>query len=199
MIRVMFLNETNYYDVVFTRTNDHVVTLRGNVSLLNNPNTSGFYTYKANTDAQLGDFTAYTTVYRVTDDYIQYSNDGSKWEAPPEPTRDIILAVHWDDTDNADGVRPNSVTVTINDTDELVFTEENGWQIVIPKVPISRNVIITAAKEVEDYTATVYGQHVVYYHEYIDMTPSLEERVADAEDAIIELYDLVSTTLGEEE
>lgn len=197
MIRIMFVNETDYRDVAFTRTSEHVVTLRGDVLLLNNPNTAGFYTYKKSADVLLGDFTKYTTVYRIADDFIQYSDDGSVWEAPPEPTRDIVISVQWDDTANADGVRPNSVTVTIDNTDELVFTEENDWRVVVSKVPTSRNVTITAAEAVEDYTTTICGTSVIYHHEYVDPTPSLEERVTDVEDAIIELYDLI--LMAEEE
>lgn len=195
----MFVNETDYHDVAFTRTGEHIVTLRGDVSLLNNPNTAGFYTYKKSADILLGDFTKYTTVYRIADDFIQYSDDGSKWEAPPEPTRDIILSVYWDDTNDADALRPDIVTVITDEAEEIVLTAEAGWTVVIPNVPISRNINIISAEEVEEYTHTIQEHAVLYYHEYIDPSPSLEERVADTEDAIIELYDLVLTVLGEEE
>lgn len=195
MIRIMFVNETYYRSVAFTRTNEHVVTLRGDTVLLNNPNTAGFYTYKKDADVMLGDFTKYTTVYRIADDFIQYSDDGSKWEAPPEPTRDITLSVYWDDADNADALRPDSVTVTTDAVEEIVLTEKDGWTALIPNVPISKNINIISAEEIEEYTCTIQEYVVSYYHEYIDPTPSLEERVTDAEDAIIELYDLVLTVL----
>lgn len=198
MIRIKFSNETDYRSVAFTRVNEHVVTLKGDTEIVRASNTSGFYTYKTTSDVLLGDFTDYTTVYRVTDEFIQYSNDGSKWEAPPEPVRDVYLSVQWDDANDADGIRPEYVTVAINDAEEITLTAENSWCTVIPGVPISKDITITSAEELEDYVLTFCGQSVVYYHEYIDPAPSLEERVTDTEDAIIELYDLVLTTLGKE-
>lgn len=199
MIRIMFVNKTDYHAVSFTRTSEHVVTLRGDVTLLNNPNTTGFYTYKESADVLLGDFTKYTTVYRIAEDFIQYSDDGSVWEAPPEPARDVVLTVHWDDANDADGIRPEYVTVAINDAEEITLTAENGWCAVLSEVPISKDITITSAEALEDYVLTLCGQSVVYYHEYIDPAPSIEERVTDVEDAVIELYDLLLTTMEGEE
>lgn len=193
MIRIKFSNETYYHNVAFTRVNEHVITLKGDTKLLSVSNTSGFCTYKATSDVLLGDFTDYNTIYRITDEFIQYSNDGSKWEAPPEPTRSIILQVQWNDADNADGIRPGSVTITTSDGEAITLTAENDWHTVLSEVPISKDITIISTEDIDGYTITIYGTCVVCYHEYIDPTPSLEERVENAEDAIIELYDLITT------
>lgn len=192
MIRIKFLNETCYHSVAFTKLNEHVITLKGDTKLLNASNTSGFCTYKATSDVMLGDFTDYNTVYRITDEFIQYSNDGSKWEEPPEPTRNIMLQVQWDDSDNADGKRPDSVTITTSDGESIILTAEDEWSAVFSEVPISKDITITAVESIDGYVTTIYGTRVVYYHEYIDPIPSIEERVENAEDAIIELYDLIT-------
>lgn len=73
MIKIKYNDETEYRDVSFSKLSDHVVSLK------NSPqNTSGFLTFRMNGD-QLGDFSSYTTVYRVLTDEVQYSNDGSVW------------------------------------------------------------------------------------------------------------------------
>lgn len=195
MIRIKFVNETDYHTVSFTRVSEHLVTLRGSAQMLNTLNTSGFYTYKQSSDVLLGDFTAYTTVYRVFEDCVQYSDDGSVWEAPPEPVRDVTLCAKWDDVNNIDGVRPERVRIIVNEVDEVVLTAEHDWCTTFTSVPFSKDVTITSAEAVEGYTVTLCGQAVVYYHEYVDPFPSLEERVTDAEDAIIELYDLVLSAM----
>ena len=50
-------------------------------------NNSGFKTYRMSGE-QLGDFSDYTTTYRLLDNEVQYSNDGSVWVEPEpyEPT-----------------------------------------------------------------------------------------------------------------
>jgi hypothetical protein len=192
MIRVKFTNETIYHNVSFTRTEEHVVTLKGSDALLQKSNTSGFCTYKSHTDTQLGDFTNYNTVYRVTDTFIQYSDDGSTWE---EPTRSVELNVQWDDANNADGLRPDSVVVVVNNEQEVAITAKEDWTTVLKNIPVSNPITVTATTEIEEYAFEILEQTVIYTHECVDIMPSLEERVTDAEDAIVELYDLFLTTM----
>ena len=47
-------------------------------------NNSGFTTYKLS-GKQLGDFSDYTTIYRLLDGEVQYSNDGSVYVEPKAP------------------------------------------------------------------------------------------------------------------
>ena len=81
MIKIKFNNSDNFHEVEFSR-NGNIVSLKGATE-----NNSGFKTYRMSGE-QLGDFSDYTTTYRILDDEIQYSNDGSVWNEPEpyEPT-----------------------------------------------------------------------------------------------------------------
>ena len=82
MIKIKYNNTEIFHEVEFSRT-EHTVTLKG----ITEKNTSGFKTYRLSGE-QLGDFSGYTTTYRILDDEVQYSNDGSVWteSKPYEPT-----------------------------------------------------------------------------------------------------------------
>lgn len=81
MIKIKFNDSAGYHTCEFSRMSDHVVTL-GKCAV---QNTSGFSTYRMSGE-QLGDFCYYATVYRVLDDAVQYSDDGSVYVEPqPEP------------------------------------------------------------------------------------------------------------------
>lgn len=78
MIKIQFNNDKEtFYDIGFNRAG-HVVTLNG----ITEQNTSGFTTWRMDGITQLGDFSAFTTVYRVLDKAVQYSDDGSVWVEP---------------------------------------------------------------------------------------------------------------------
>ena len=82
MIKIKFNNKENFEEVKFSR-NENIITLKG----INEENNSGFKTYSMSGE-QLGDFSDYTTTYRILDGEVQYSNDGSVWVEPTpyEPT-----------------------------------------------------------------------------------------------------------------
>ena len=81
MIKIKYNNQENFEEVTFSKTGN-IVSLKGAAE-----NNSGFKTYRMSGE-QLGDFSNYTTTYRILDDEIQYSNDGSVWVEPTpcEPT-----------------------------------------------------------------------------------------------------------------
>ena len=83
MIKIKYNNQENFEEVTFSKT-DNIVSLKGATE-----NNSGFKTYRMSGE-QLGDFSDYTTTYRLLDDEVQYSNDGSVWVEPEthpyEPT-----------------------------------------------------------------------------------------------------------------
>lgn len=79
MIRIKYINQSIYEEVTFARVNDHIVALKGATE-----NNSGFTTYKSSGE-QLGDFSDYTTTYRLLDGEVQYSNDGSVYVEPQTP------------------------------------------------------------------------------------------------------------------
>ena len=79
MIKIKYNNSNIFEEVKFSKT-DNIVSLKGTTE-----NNSGFKTYRLSGE-QLGDFSDYTTTYRLLDDEVQYSNNGSVWVEPtPQP------------------------------------------------------------------------------------------------------------------
>ena len=83
MIKIKYNNQENFEEVTFSKIGN-IVSLKGTKE-----NNSGFKTYRMSGE-HLGDFSDYTTTYRLLDDEVQYSNDGSIWVEPEihpyEPT-----------------------------------------------------------------------------------------------------------------
>jgi len=79
MIKIKFNNTEQFIDVAFSRLNNNIVELLGDVPAA----TTGFTTWRLNGKRQLGDFSDFTTIYKVLDDGIQFSNDGSVFEETP--------------------------------------------------------------------------------------------------------------------
>lgn len=85
MIKIKFNNKTTFEDVEFSRT-ENTVILKG----ITEENTSGFTTWRKDGKTQLGDFSDFTTVYKVDGDSVSYSNDGSIYVEPPKPTEEEL-------------------------------------------------------------------------------------------------------------
>ena len=83
MIKIRYNNRNSFEEVSFYR-NGNLVTMTPTT-----PNKSGFTTYKLSGE-QLGDFSDFTTVYRVDGDSVTYSNDGSVYVEPPKPTEEEL-------------------------------------------------------------------------------------------------------------
>ena len=84
MIRIRYNNKNTFEDVNFTR-NGNLVTMSPTT-----PNPSGFTTWKLDGKTQLGDFSDFTTVYKVDGESVTYSNDGSVYVEPPKPTEEEL-------------------------------------------------------------------------------------------------------------
>ena len=84
MIKIKYNNKNEYEEVTFYR-DDNIVTMYPTT-----PNTSGFTTWKLNGKTQLGDFSDFTTVYKVEGNSVTYSNDGSIYVEPPKPTEEEL-------------------------------------------------------------------------------------------------------------
>ena len=88
MIKIKYNNSTNFEEVTFSKIGN-IVSLKGATE-----NNSGFTTYRMSGE-QLGDFSDFTTTYRLLDGEVQYSNDGSVYAEPtfseqpsdPHPTQ----------------------------------------------------------------------------------------------------------------
>ena len=180
MLSLNYVGEYDSYEVEFDR-NEHVVTLKGDFPI----KTTGFYL------SQLGkindlDYTAFNTVYRVIAGGVQFSDDGSVWV---EPTRNVTVQAVWDDHDDIEGLRPESVAVTVNG--KVVMLEADAWSITYEAIKESEVIEVTDAADIAGYDKTINGTTVMYRHEYLDPTPSLEERVNDLEIAVCELADVI--------
>ena len=180
MLSLNYVGEYDSYEVEFDR-NEHVVTLKGDFPI----KTTGFYL------SQLGkindlNYTAFKTVYRVIAGGVQFSDDESVWV---EPTRDVTVQAVWDDHDDIEGLRPESVAVTVNG--KVVMLEAGAWSITYEAIKESEVIEVTDAADINGYDKTINGTTVVYHHEYIDPTPSLEERLNDLEIAVCELADSI--------
>lgn len=84
MIKIKFNDSDIFHEVEFSRT-ENTVTLKG----ITEQNSSGFTTYRMSGE-QLGDFSDFTTVFKVENDSITYSNDGSVYVEPIQPTEEEL-------------------------------------------------------------------------------------------------------------
>ena len=87
MIKIKYNDSDIFHKVEFSRI-EHIVTLKG----ITGQNTSGFTTYRLSGE-QLGDFSEFTTVYRVGSNYFEYSNDGSVYIEPIKPTEEELAKI----------------------------------------------------------------------------------------------------------
>ena len=84
MIKIKYNNRSTFEEVTFYREGN-IVTMTPT-----SPNTSGFTTWKLDGKTQLGDFSDFTTIYKVDGESVTYSNDGSVYVEPPKPTEEEL-------------------------------------------------------------------------------------------------------------
>ena len=84
MIKIKYNNQKSFEEVSFSRDNNAVTVTP------TKPNTSGFTTWRMDGEIQLGDFSDFTTIYKVDGDSVSYSNDGSTYIEPPKPTEEEL-------------------------------------------------------------------------------------------------------------
>ena len=182
MIKIKFNEIEKPINVSFSIQNN-IITLTGNVP----KNTSGFIAYTIN-DIVLGDYSEYTTIYRVLPDAVQFSNDGSVW-VPPK--KNVLIAASWDDGNDVKGIRPAEVAIDIllnGEKDKSIkLNSSMGWQYELTNVLESDEYTINV-EDVTDYSYLINGTSVVYKTEY----PQPEVlTVDDVAIAVAELTDVV--------
>ena len=84
MIKIKYNNKNSFEEVTFYR-DGNIVTMSPTT-----PNPSGFTTWKLDGKTQLGDFSDFTTIYKVDGESVTYSNDGSVYVEPPKPTEEEL-------------------------------------------------------------------------------------------------------------
>ena len=182
MIKIKFNEIEKPINVSFSIQNN-IITLTGNVP----QNTSGFIAYTVN-DIVLGDYSDFTTIYRVLPDAVQFSNDGSVW-VPPK--KNVLIAASWDDGNDVKGIRPAEVAIDIllnGEKDKSIkLNSSMGWQYELTNVLESDEYTINV-EDVTDYSYLINGTSVVYKTEY----PQPEVlTVDDVAIAVTELTDVV--------
>ena len=106
MIKIKYNDTEAFEEVTFSKT-DKIISLKGATE-----NNSGFKTYRMNGE-QLGDFSDYKTTYRIIDDVVQYSNDGSVWIEPPTYDKDDTTEPTWYESIEAQVLYTAMMTGTI--------------------------------------------------------------------------------------
>ena len=182
MIKIKFNEMETPINVSFSMQNN-IITLTGNVP----QNTSGFVAYTVN-DIVLGDYSDFTTIYRVLPDAVQFSNDGSVW-VPPK--KNVLIAASWDDGNDVKGIRPAEVAIDIllnGEKDKSIkLNSSMGWQYELTNVLESDEYTINV-EDVTDYSYLINGTSVIYKTEY----PQPEVlTVDDVAIAVAELTDVV--------
>ena len=91
MLKMKYIGDTESHLVDFRNLSSNIAQLSGDIPV----KTTGFNMLKLD-GSYLGDYSAYTTVYREIDGDVQFSNDGSVYVPPapapePEPTPEPTL------------------------------------------------------------------------------------------------------------
>ena len=134
MIKIRYNNKNTFEDVNFYR-NGNLVTMTPT-----NPNTNGFTTWKMDGKTQLGDFSDFTTIYKVDGESVTYSNDGSVYVEPPKPTEEELRKQNllnekaeleaWLKDHDYIGVKIATGRATIDDyADEITLMKEKAERI----------------------------------------------------------------------
>jgi len=122
------------------------------------------------------DYSTFKTIYRVVEDGVQFSNDGSIWV---EPTKDVIVSASWENDIYED--RPKMVEIVVND-ENVTLTEEENWKKEYIGVPKSQPYIINSAEDVEGYEKEIKNTKIRYF------IPSV---VPDTQEQLDNLFDVV--------
>ncbi|WP_455620329.1 DUF4376 domain-containing protein [Eisenbergiella sp.] len=80
MLNLKYIGLKNLYPVSFKIFSEHVIEITGELPAKEN----GFELFRDEDNMLLGQYGGYTTIYRMIEGGIQFSDDGSVW-IPPEP------------------------------------------------------------------------------------------------------------------
>ncbi len=120
-------------------------------------------------------------VYTIKEDVVEgYKTviDGYKITNTHETTDKITVSgtKTWDDANNKDGIRPNSITVRLYADDEEIdsktVTEKENWKYTfndLPKYKDGKEIVYTIDEDaIEGYEKTVNGYDITNKHSIID-------------------------------
>ena len=77
----------------------------------------------------------YTVTEETVDGYETEIKDFDVTNTHEPEEVDVSVAKVWDDNDDQDGKRPDSITVTLSNGDKVTLSEENEWKATITGLP----------------------------------------------------------------
>ena len=77
----------------------------------------------------------YTVTEETVDGYETEITDFDVTNTHEPEEVDVSVAKVWDDNDDQDGKRPDSITVTLSNGDKVTLSEENEWKATITGLP----------------------------------------------------------------
>lgn len=185
-MKLIYNGETTEYNIEFSRISANVCRIIGDLPAKE----KGFKLLRDKYHTLIADYSEFNTVYRTIEGGVEFSNDGSRYE---EPTKDNVIVINWNDEDDADGIRPEKVTVSVKHGDvveDIDITKDMGWKKTITDKESVEYLI--KARDVQGYTMNESELYVTYYHEvHHMMQPTLEKRVSDVEMAISDILDMI--------
>lgn len=183
MLKLKYINEKEEHLINFLGVSGHIATLTGNFPV----KAAGFILSRENFD-DYWDYSAFNTVYRVTENQVQFSDDGSTYI---EPKNDVTVSASWSDNDDEMKARPKSIKVKVLVNDELLeevtLNAKNEWKKKYEGV-LAKDVYTIEADDVADYQKTVSGTSVSYY---MDLPQPEEITIDDLALAVTEIYEMI--------
>lgn len=156
MIKIKYNNGSSLVPCEFARPQEHVVHLIG----LDVVNKSGFIAYDED-GTFLGDYSSFTTVYRILPNGIQYSDDGSVYTPTTETltfTADITETEKYPFVDEVSIQLVNS----FGNTKEITLKKNKNWTYTL-EADVEEHWFIESAEDVENYDCTIYDRTTVKY------------------------------------
>lgn len=183
MIKLKFNDEDIFYDIEFRKVADNVTKVFGDIP----EDTSGFILYNEDGIEFLGNWSDYKTIYKIDEDGIYFSNNGSTYIAPPEEDpnspRTYNFAIIWDYNvwDYAEVPDDATIYYLLNEEiQELKITKEESWQNSITVTNGDKFQMVDFQK-FENYEGFIMGNSVIYewVGPFDENYPRLEENMEE--------------------
>ena len=168
MLNIIFLNDSkNIYNGSFSRVNDHVVSISGVPAIA-----GGFTATRIGKD-DAWNYSEYSTIYRQTYTAVVFSSDGSVYV---EPTVEVKGTVIWNDSDDEDGLRPESVTIVLSNGISKTTNADVDWAYDFGEFYKKDDVKIEEVTGIDEevYSVNVSGNNISASYTTISATQEMK-------------------------
>lgn len=185
---IKFLNDDTKYEVVSINKSSYSENaVRVEFEGMKVENTHGFNFYLGNRIRSMGNYENYTHIFKNDEiNAIEYSTIDEKYVSP---TKDVEISISWDDEDNIDGIRPNTVEISvfINDvfSHNVLLSNSNDWKVVLYRLNVNDECYITQP-DIYGYTSSIDGTTISNHHTLI--SDIKKNKKNDIESDSIEYY-----------